>query len=136
MLTVSDITPEVLSNNDVPSWAVAFVELLLDLSSNILLDVVLFQSGRGNVNGLLLHLLRHVNVLDDGLRVYADFLRAGVVGRSRVHFFGHGELRVDCDRIENPVRRASKVIDKLQKITLAVLVGWDDGGRVDGKNAR
>jgi hypothetical protein len=61
-----DVAAEVASDDAVPRWVVLLVELLLDVSSNILLDVVLFQSLSGAVNSVLLHLLRHVGVLDYG----------------------------------------------------------------------
>ncbi len=75
----------------------ASVKLLLDLRSNVLLDVVLLEGGGRNVDALLLHLLGHVDVFDDGLGCDAGEICVsrrglGVCGRGRlVHFGGHGQ---------------------------------------------
>lgn len=63
---VGDITAEVAANDAMPGWVVLFVKLLLDVSSDVLLDVEFLQSLGGAVNSVLLHLLRHVGILDDG----------------------------------------------------------------------
>jgi len=49
----------------VPRRVVALVELLLDVGSNLLLDVVLGESGGRTVYGILLHLLRHIGIFYD-----------------------------------------------------------------------
>lgn len=41
---MGDIATKVLSDDDVPCRAVTLVEFLLDLSSNILLDIVFLES--------------------------------------------------------------------------------------------
>jgi len=64
---MSHITAEVAPNDTVPSGVVLLVELLLDESGNVLLNIVLLQSLGGAVNCILLHLLRHVSILDHGL---------------------------------------------------------------------
>ena len=88
-----DIGAKVLANDDVPCRAVAFVKLLLDLGGDVLLDVVLFERGGGDVDGLLLHLLAHVDVLDDRLRARA----VGVLGeRARVGARGRVDLVFSC----------------------------------------
>ena len=69
-----DITSKVLADDDMPCGPVAFVEVLFDLGGDVLLDVVLFEGGGGDVDALLLHVLAHVDVLDDG------FGPAGTVG--------------------------------------------------------
>lgn len=88
------VAAEVLANDDMPCWVEASVELLLDLRSDVLLNVVLLERGSRDVDGLLLHLLAHVDVLDDGLghllargREVADGR-----GRCRVAFLSHCRL--------------------------------------------
>lgn len=66
---MSDIRAEVSSNDTVPGRVVLLVELLLNESSNVLLYVVLVQSLDGGVDGIILHLLRHVSILDNGFLV-------------------------------------------------------------------
>lgn len=73
-LTVGNITPKVLSDDDMPGGPMPSVKLLLDLRSNVLLDVVLFEGGGGDIDRLLLHLLAHVHVLDNRL---GDILAIG-----------------------------------------------------------
>ena len=77
-LTVRDIASKVLADDDVPCGAVSSVELLLDLCSDVFLDVVLLERGGRDVDRLLLHLLAHVDVLDDRLRPRAGRVRRGV----------------------------------------------------------
>src|SRR6266404_2210722 len=88
--TVSDIAPKVLADDDVPGGPVAPVQLLLDLRGDVLLDVVLFEGGRGDVDALLLHVLGHVDALDDrlgaGARRCAADAWVGGGGRSGVEF--------------------------------------------------
>jgi len=64
---VRDVAAEVSADDAVPRGVVLLVELLLDVGRDVLLDVVLFEGLRGAVDGVLLHLLGHVRVLDDGL---------------------------------------------------------------------
>lgn len=66
LLTMGDVAPEVLSDDDVPGGTVAFVELFLDLGGDVFLDAVFLEGCGCDVDALLLHLLRHVNVFDDG----------------------------------------------------------------------
>jgi len=61
------VTAKVTPNNTVPSGVVLFVKLLLDERRNVLFDIVLLQSLCGAVDSILLHLLRHVGILDHGL---------------------------------------------------------------------
>lgn len=65
--TVGNVAPKVLADDDVPGSTVTLVELFLDLRRDVLLDVVLFESSRGDVHALLLHVLGHVDVFDDRL---------------------------------------------------------------------
>merc|ERR1719181_254081 len=64
---VGDIGAEVTAHNAVPGWVVLLVELLLHISCDVLLDVVLIEGVHCAVNSVLLHLLRHVGILDHGL---------------------------------------------------------------------
>ena len=61
------VGPEVLAHDDVPGGAVSSIELLLDLGRDIFLDVKFFECGCGDVHGLLLHLLTHVDIFYDSL---------------------------------------------------------------------
>uniref|UniRef100_A0A8C2TNM8 Dynein light chain n=1 Tax=Coturnix japonica TaxID=93934 RepID=A0A8C2TNM8_COTJA len=69
------VAAKVSANNAVPSWVVFLVKFLpaalylLDVRRNVLLDVVLLQCLRSALHSVLLHLLRHVRVLDHGLSV-------------------------------------------------------------------
>ena len=64
---VRHVAAEVPADDAVPRGVVLLVELLLDVGRDVLLDVVLFEGLRGAVDGVLLHLLGHVRILDDGL---------------------------------------------------------------------
>merc|ERR1719383_723913 len=75
---MSDVAAEVTSDDAMPRRVVLFVELLLDVGGDVLLDVVLFQRLRGTVDRVLLHVLGHVRVLDNGFSVRHD---AGSVGK-------------------------------------------------------
>merc|ERR1711894_329140 len=66
---MSDIGTKVPANNAVPCGVVLFVKLLLDVSCNVLLNVVLLQGLGGAVDSVLLHLLGHVRILDHCLPV-------------------------------------------------------------------
>ena len=64
-----DITTEVPTDDTVPGGVVLLVELLLYVRSYVLLDVELLQSLLSAVDGVLLHFLRHIRVLDHGSRL-------------------------------------------------------------------
>merc|ERR1712156_925954 len=66
---MSDIGAKVAADNAVPSGVVLLVKLLLDVSCNVLLDVVFLQGPGGAVDSILLHLLGHVRILDHCLPV-------------------------------------------------------------------
>lgn len=66
---VGDIRSEVPSNDAMPGWVILFVELFLDESGNIFFDVVFIKSLNGCIDGIILHLLGHVRILDNGLLV-------------------------------------------------------------------
>jgi len=63
---VGDVGAEVAAHDAMPGGVVLLVELLLDVRGNVLLDVVLLEGLGGAVDGVLLHLLGHVRVLDHG----------------------------------------------------------------------
>lgn len=58
---------EVPADDSVPSGVVLLVELLLDVGGNVLFNIEFFEGNVGAVDGVLLHLLVHVRMLDDGL---------------------------------------------------------------------
>ena len=97
MRTVRDIATKILANDNVPCRAVSSVELLLDLSSDVFLDVVFFEGGGRDVYTLLLEVLIHVDRFDDGFwasyAVVRRLLRrdATVGGGDSVLLVGHGE---------------------------------------------
>ena len=66
---VGNVRTEVPTEDAVPRGVVLLVELLLDVRRNILFDVVLFQCLSGAIHSVLLHLLRHVGILDHGFAV-------------------------------------------------------------------
>jgi len=66
------VRAEIAADNAVPGWDVLLVELLLNVSSNILLNVVLLERLSGDIDGILLHLLRHIGILDNGLAFAHD----------------------------------------------------------------
>ena len=66
---VGDVGAEVPADDAVPGRVVLLVELLLDEGGDILLDVELLESLRGDVDGVLLHVLGHISVLDNSLAI-------------------------------------------------------------------
>merc|ERR550539_1647604 len=52
-----------------PGRVVLFVKFLLDVSGNVLFDVVFLEGLCCAIYSILLHLLRHVGILNDGLSV-------------------------------------------------------------------
>ena len=52
-----------------PGRVVLLVHLLLDVRGDVLLYIILLQRLGGEVHRILLHLLRHVGILDDGFLV-------------------------------------------------------------------
>lgn len=61
---MGDVASKVTSDNAVPGGAILLVKLLLHECGDILLNSVLLKGADGALNSLLLHLLRHVGVLD------------------------------------------------------------------------
>ena len=66
---VGHIGAEVTAHDAMPGGVVLFVEFLLDERGNVLLDVEALESLGGDVNSILLHVLGHVSVLDDGFAI-------------------------------------------------------------------
>lgn len=66
---VRHVAAKVAADDAVPRRVVLLVELLLDVGGDVLLDVVLLERLRRAVHGVLLHVLRHVRVLDHCLAV-------------------------------------------------------------------
>ena len=64
---VGDVGSEVASDDAEPGGVVLLVELLLDVGGDVLLEVVFLQRLGRAVDGVLLHLFRHVRVLDHRL---------------------------------------------------------------------
>uniref|UniRef100_A0AAQ4P7Y7 Dynein light chain n=1 Tax=Gasterosteus aculeatus aculeatus TaxID=481459 RepID=A0AAQ4P7Y7_GASAC len=63
---VCDVAAEVPPDDAVPA---AVLPHLLDVGSDVLLDVVLLHGLRGTVHRVLLHVFRHVGVLDHSFPV-------------------------------------------------------------------
>jgi hypothetical protein len=81
---VRHVAAKVPSDDAVPGGVVLLVELLLDVGGDVLLDVVLFERLRGAVDGVLLHLLGHVRILDDGLALGLRHDGDGLGGEEQV----------------------------------------------------
>ena len=73
---VGNVRAKVTSYNAMPGWVVLFVELFLDKGGDVLFDVVLFQRLGRAVNGVLLHVFRHIGIFNNSFS------------------FGHGERSV------------------------------------------
>jgi len=63
------VAAKVTSYDAVPRRVVLLVKLLLDVRRYILFNVVLLERLRCAVDGILLHVLGHISILDDGLPV-------------------------------------------------------------------
>ena len=63
------VRTEVTSDDAMPGGVVLFVEFLLDKGGDVLLDVVALKGLGRDVDGILLHVLGHVGVLDHSLPV-------------------------------------------------------------------
>jgi len=63
------VAAKVATDDAVPGRIVLLVKLLLDVRRDVLFDVILLECLCRAVHGILLHVLRHVGVLDNGLAV-------------------------------------------------------------------
>ena len=61
-----NIRTEISADDTVPCGVVFLVEFFLDISGDIFFYVVLFHRLGGDVDGVLLHVLGHVGIFDDG----------------------------------------------------------------------
>ena len=66
---VGHVRAEVTADDAMPGRVVLLVELLLDESGDILLNVELFEGLSGDVDSVLLHIFGHVSVLHNGFAV-------------------------------------------------------------------
>ena len=66
---VGDIGSEIAAHNAMPGGVVLLVELLLDERSDILLDVELLESLGRDIDSILLHVLRHISILNNSLSI-------------------------------------------------------------------
>lgn len=62
---VCDVRTKISSNYTMPSGIILLVELLLNVGSNIFLNVEFLQGDICTINGVLLHLLVHIGMLND-----------------------------------------------------------------------
>ena len=83
--TVSDIAPEVATDDDVPGWVKLLIALALDVSCDILLYGMLLNRVGHNGDDLGLHLVAHVHVFYDRLGSPGGFS-----GRLWSSWSGHG----------------------------------------------
>uniref|UniRef100_A0A6I8QMX0 Uncharacterized protein n=1 Tax=Xenopus tropicalis TaxID=8364 RepID=A0A6I8QMX0_XENTR len=76
------IAAKVSANDAVPIY-------LLDIGSNVFLNIILLHCLCGTVNSILLHVFRHVSILDNSLSVRhgAPVTRQNILGWVRVSVF-------------------------------------------------
>jgi hypothetical protein len=66
---MGDVRAEVTADNAMPGRVVLFVELFLDESGDVLLNVELLEGLSGDVDSVLLHIFGHVSVLHNSFAV-------------------------------------------------------------------
>ena len=71
---VGHIGAEVTADNAMPGGVVLLVEFLLDEGGDVLLDVVALKGLGRDVDGVLLHVLGHVSILNNCLSFSHGFL--------------------------------------------------------------
>ena len=81
MWTIGSRFKECSRKATLPGRSVGTIELLLDVRRDVLLDIVLCNSLNRRIDCLVLHLLGHVDVLNDGLLVthFESWLGSGSV---------------------------------------------------------
>jgi len=62
---VRHVAAEIAADDAMPCRIVLLVELLLDVRGNVLFDVEFLERLRSTIHSVLLHLLRHVGVLNN-----------------------------------------------------------------------
>lgn len=96
------ITTEVPPHDAVPGGVVLLVKLLLDMGRNVLLYIILFQCLSSTLHRVLLHLLRHIGILDYGLSVTHGYQGAGAGRLQRSPGGGAGEAHTRVERRSLP----------------------------------
>uniref|UniRef100_A0A8C6FJF3 Dynein light chain n=1 Tax=Moschus moschiferus TaxID=68415 RepID=A0A8C6FJF3_MOSMO len=71
------VTTEVPPHSAVPGGVELLVKLLLDMGHNVLLYIIFLQCLSSKLHQVLLHLLRHISVLDHGLSVTHSYQGSG-----------------------------------------------------------
>merc|ERR1719487_1648411 len=66
---MGNVRAKVSTYNAMPGWVVFLVELFLDESCDILFDIELLEGLSGDINSILLHILRHISVLNNCLSI-------------------------------------------------------------------
>ena len=85
---VCHVAAKVAADDAVPCWVVLFVKLFLNESSNVFLNVVFFKSLRRAVDGILLHVLRHVGIFNDSFSFGHDLEKGDEREREKGGRFG------------------------------------------------
>ena len=71
---VGHIGAEVTADDAMPGGVVLLVEFFLDEGGDILLDVVALERLGGDVDGILLHVLGHISILNNCLSFSHGFI--------------------------------------------------------------
>ncbi|EKU21832.1 lung cancer oncogene 5 [Nannochloropsis gaditana CCMP526] len=66
---------EISAHDAMPCRVIFLVKLLFDVRCDVLLDVKLIQSLRRTIYRILLHIFRHIGILDDCFAFSHGFLR-------------------------------------------------------------